>query len=74
VNLIRESPEDVPLVEEMLAVISDSSEEAFALAAELLSFTRNSVAIPTILTTGELFQALRGRMKANWAGLEFLFV
>jgi signal transduction histidine kinase len=65
VNLIRESPEDVPLLEEMLAVISDSSEEAFALAAELLSFTRNSVAIPTLLTTADLFQALHGRMEAK---------
>jgi signal transduction histidine kinase len=65
VTLIRESPGESVLLAEMLEVISDSSEEAFALAAELLSFTQNSPANPTLLATADLFQAIRQRMAAK---------
>jgi signal transduction histidine kinase len=65
VNLIRESPGEDALLDDMLGVISDSSEEAFALVAELLAFTRNSLADLGLLTTESLFQALRQRMQGK---------
>jgi two-component system, NtrC family, sensor kinase len=65
IGLIRSSPGDDDLLEEMLAVMHQSSEEAMALAADLLSFTRNSVATPTLVVTEDFFAAIRQRMQAN---------
>jgi signal transduction histidine kinase/DNA-binding NarL/FixJ family response regulator len=65
VNLLRESPADSELLNEMLGVISDSSEEAFSLAAELLAFTRNSLAHLGSVTTEDLFQALHQRLRGK---------
>ncbi len=67
ITLIREWPDDRNLLEEMLEVMYHSSEEALSLAADLLSFTRNSEACPTLLRTADLFRAISQRMEDKLA-------
>jgi signal transduction histidine kinase/DNA-binding NarL/FixJ family response regulator len=63
INLIRESPGEDALIEELLGLMYTSSEEALALAADLLSFTRNAAASPTLIVTADFFNVLRKRMQ-----------
>jgi signal transduction histidine kinase len=67
IGLIRDSPGDHDVLEEMLNVMYCASEEALALAADLLSFTRNSAACPTLIKTTDLFRAIRQRVEDKLA-------
>lgn len=64
INLIRESPGEDALIESLLGFMYTSSQEALALAADLLSFTRNAAASPTLVVTADFFKLLRERMQA----------
>jgi signal transduction histidine kinase/DNA-binding NarL/FixJ family response regulator len=67
INMIRESPGEDALIEKLLGLMYTSSEEALALAADLLSFTRNAAASPTLIVTAHFFKGLQERMQASLA-------
>ena len=69
IALIRDSPGDATLIAEMLDLMYTSSEEALALAADLLSFTRNAGAVRASVHASELFRAIQRRMSAKLAVL-----
>ena len=62
---LREGTADSSFLREMLNLMFDSSEEALALASDLLSFTRNAAAQPAPIRTVDLLQALRRRMSED---------
>jgi len=65
IELIRQERGDQALLEEMLEVMYRSSEDALALANDLLSFTKNAAASMKSFPVVELFRALRQRMEAK---------
>jgi two-component system NtrC family sensor kinase len=67
IDLIRMCPGEDSVLQEMLGLMYRSSEDALALASDLLSFTRNSAARPALLVTADIFRAIRERMETTLA-------
>ena len=67
INLIRKCPTDQTLLEQLLGLMYDSSEEALALAGDLLAFTRNAAANAGVIETADLFRSIRRRMDIDLA-------
>jgi len=69
INLLREHPANPALVDRLLDGMYKSSEEALALASDLLAFTQNAVARPERIATADLFEAITERTAGDLARL-----
>ena len=69
INLLRQHPANPALIDRLLDAMYNSSEEALALAGDLLAFTRNAVAHPERIRTADLFQAITERTAGDLARL-----